>query len=52
VWISAYRYRDRPFRFLVNGQTGEVVGESPIAWWKVAILVAIGVFFLYLVLRN
>jgi hypothetical protein len=52
VWISAYRYRDRPFRFLVNGQTGEVVGESPIAWWKVAILVVIGLFFLYLVLRN
>lgn len=51
VWISAYRYRDRTFRFLVNGQTAEVVGESPIAWWKVAILVAIGALFLYLVLK-
>jgi hypothetical protein len=51
VWISAYRYRDRVFRFLVNGQTGEVVGESPVAWWKVALLVAAGLVILYFVLR-
>ena len=42
----------RSFRFLVNGQTAEVVGESPVAWWKVAILVAIGLVILYFVLRN
>src|SRR5690606_25965167 len=23
IWISVYRYKDKPFRFLVNGQTGE-----------------------------
>ncbi len=39
VWISAYRYRDKVYRFLVNGQTGEVAGESPKSWWKIAFLV-------------
>jgi LSD1 subclass zinc finger protein len=39
VWISAYRYRDKVYRFLVNGQTGEVGGESPKSWWKVTFLV-------------
>ncbi|HEX4943441.1 MAG TPA: hypothetical protein VFV55_03750 [Usitatibacteraceae bacterium] len=40
VWISAYRYRDKVYRFLINGQTGEVSGESPKSWWKIAFLVA------------
>jgi LSD1 subclass zinc finger protein len=38
VWISAYRYRDKVYRFIVNGQTGEVSGESPKSWWKVTLL--------------
>ncbi len=33
VWISAYRYKDKIYRFLVNGQTGEVVGKAP---WSIA----------------
>lgn len=39
VWMSAYRYRDKTFRFLVNGQTGEVAGESPLSWQKVTLIV-------------
>ena len=39
VWISAYRYRDKTFRFLVNARTGEVQGERPISWVKVMMLV-------------
>ncbi len=47
VWISAYRYRDKAFRFIINGQTGEVSGESPKSWWKIAFLtlaILIGLF--------
>jgi len=33
VWISSYRYRDKVYRFLINGQTGEVQGERP---WSVS----------------
>ncbi len=36
VWIMAYRFQDRVFRILVNGQTGRVTGSAPISWAKVA----------------
>ncbi len=39
VWLSAYRYRERIYRFLVNGRTGEVQGERPWSWAKIALLV-------------
>lgn len=50
VWISAYRYRDKVYRFLINAQTGEVSGQSPKSWWKIAALVAAILFVLFLVL--
>lgn len=33
VWISAYRYKGKSYRFLINGSTGKVQGERP---WSVA----------------
>jgi LSD1 subclass zinc finger protein len=45
AWISAYRYRDKVYRFVINGQTGEVSGESPKSWWKIA-AIALGVLIL------
>ena len=50
AWISAYRYRDKVYRFLINGQTGEVSGESPKSWWKIAFLVLGILAVLFLVL--
>ena len=38
IWISAYRFRDRTFRFLVNARTGEVQGERPWSWLKIALV--------------
>jgi hypothetical protein len=35
IWIAAYRYNDKPYQFLVNGQTGEVVGRAPWSFWKI-----------------
>lgn len=48
AWISAFRYRDKAYRFLINGQTGEVSGESPKSWWKIAFL-ALGVLLVLIV---
>ncbi len=52
IWIAAYRYGQKAYRFLVNGQTGEVVGEAPWSFWKITALVlaiaaviGVGVFF-------
>lgn len=39
VWISAYQFQQKTFRFLVNARTGEVQGERPYSFWKIAALV-------------
>jgi hypothetical protein len=39
VWISAYRYRDKIYRFLVNARTGAVTGERPWSWVKITLAV-------------
>jgi hypothetical protein len=39
VWVAAYRYNGKVYRFVVNGQTGEVVGVAPWSVWKIALLV-------------
>jgi hypothetical protein len=51
VWTAAYKYVGKSYRFLVNGQTGEVQGERPYSWWKIgfavlaaAVVIGVGVF--------
>jgi hypothetical protein len=39
VHVLSYRYRDKVFRFLVNGQTGKIYGEKP--WSSSRITVAV-----------
>ena len=46
IWMAAYKYNGKSYRFLVNGQSGEVQGERPYSAWKIAfavVLVAIAV---------
>ena len=39
VWLAAYKYRGRSYRFVVNGRTGRVQGERPYSAWKIAFAV-------------
>ncbi len=39
IWLAAYKFRGRSYRFVVNGQTGEVQGERPWSAWKIALAV-------------
>ncbi len=39
VWLSAYRYRDKIYRILINARTGELQGERPYSAWKIAAVV-------------
>lgn len=41
IWISAYRYNDKVFRFLVNGQTGEVTGKAPYSAFKIILFIVV-----------
>jgi hypothetical protein len=42
IWISAYTYKNKVFRYMINGQTGEVQGKAPVSPWKVSALVLLG----------
>jgi predicted RNA-binding Zn-ribbon protein involved in translation (DUF1610 family) len=39
IWIAAYEYRSQPYRFLVNGVTGQCTGTAPWSWIKVTLLI-------------
>ena len=42
VWLAAYKYRGRTYRFVVNGRTGRVQGERPYSTVKITIAVILG----------
>lgn len=42
VWMAAYKYRGKTYRFVVNGRTGRVQGERPWSAWKITFAVIIG----------
>lgn len=52
IWAAAYKYNGKSYRFLVNGQTGEVQGERPYSIWKIVlaaltvIILAVGAYYL------
>jgi predicted RNA-binding Zn-ribbon protein involved in translation (DUF1610 family) len=48
VWIMAYEYRGRLFRFLVNGQTGQCTGSAPTSYTKIAAVVGITIVVILL----
>ncbi|MGZ4079750.1 MAG: hypothetical protein ACXVDW_20515, partial [Bacteroidia bacterium] len=47
IWLSAYRYNEKVYHFLINGRTGEVQGERPYSTIKIVLtviaVIAIGV---------
>jgi ribosomal protein S27AE len=42
LWIGTYQYRKRPYRVLVNGQTGKIAGDRPVDRVKVALVAVAG----------
>jgi len=41
VWLAAYKYGGKSYRFVVNGQTGKVKGERPWSKWKITVAVVV-----------
>jgi hypothetical protein len=48
IWIANFKFKEKLFNIVINGQTGQVKGEAPVSPLKVfiAILIAIAVFCL------
>ncbi len=40
VWMSSFKYKDKVYRFLVNGQTGKVGGKTPVSTARVLLVLA------------
>jgi Zinc-ribbon containing domain len=55
VWIGSYRFGGKPYRVVVNGQSGEVEGDRPYSWVKIglaALLAAVVVAVLVMSQSN
>jgi DNA-directed RNA polymerase subunit RPC12/RpoP len=56
VWLASYRYQEKTYRILVNGQTGRVSGDRPYSWIKIVSLIlailALVLAILYFVNRS
>ncbi|MBK5935199.1 hypothetical protein C8N32_10126 [Rhodovulum imhoffii] len=56
VWLAAYKFRGKTYRFVVNGRTGRVQGERPWSASKIVLAVLTGVLLAivigYLIAQN
>ncbi len=41
VWMAAYKYRGKSYRFVINGRTGRVQGERPWSAWKITFAIVL-----------
>jgi Zn finger protein HypA/HybF involved in hydrogenase expression len=48
IWLMTYTYGARSYQVVVNGVTGSIAGERPWSWIKIALLVILVLFVLYL----
>jgi hypothetical protein len=40
VYLTSYRYEDKTFQVMVNGQHGKVAGQKPVDWTKIWLAIA------------
>jgi hypothetical protein len=41
IYILSYRYKDKVYRFLLNGQTGKYAGDKPVSGKRIGIAVGV-----------
>jgi DNA-directed RNA polymerase subunit RPC12/RpoP len=42
AYVSAYNFKSKLYRFMVNARTGEVQGERPYSWIKITLAIVLG----------
>ena len=55
IWISNYHYKNKVFRFVINGQTGQVQGERPYSVIKImafSLFIATIIFLLFIAFSS
>ncbi|MBN8578456.1 MAG: hypothetical protein J0L66_16045 [Cytophagales bacterium] len=46
VWVSAYRYNNKVYQFIINARTGEVQGQRPYSTGKIVLAILGGIALL------
>jgi len=41
VYLSTFKFEDKTYQVMVNGQTGAAAGQKPVEWWKVWLAIAV-----------
>lgn len=49
VWVSSFQYSGKIYQFMINGQTGEVYGKTPISWVRVLLVIAAALLAFFLI---
>ena len=52
VWIAAYLYQGKSFRYVVNGATGKATGTAPWSWVKIGFAVLAALIILGFIFSN
>jgi hypothetical protein len=52
IWISAYRYNNKSYRYLINGRSGEVQGEYPVSIFKIIMVIVIIASLALIIITN
>ena len=40
IYLAVYKHEGNVFQVMINGQTGTVSGQKPVAWWKIWLAIA------------
>ncbi|MCC6124750.1 MAG: zinc ribbon domain-containing protein [Pirellulales bacterium] len=46
IYLLSYRYRNKLYRYLLNGQTGKAAGDKPLSAWRVGLAIGIAVLLI------
>lgn len=49
LWLSSFRFKNKTYQFVVNGQSGKVGGQSPISWIKVTFAVILSLMVIAII---
>ena len=49
IWLVGYRYGARDFQVVINGATGQVAGDYPKSWVKIAFAVLAALLVLWVI---
>lgn len=52
LWALSYRYQNKVYRCLVNGQTGAIQGERPWSWVKILLASLVPILIFFLLIRS